>query len=137
MKKKLAVVLCMALVLVYLTSCGKQIGHSPQKVVVTMMESASERDLELDGYGVTRQIGCMERPDAAMVPILAIMDNAFSKDEVRSDASGMNGHISKPVDPDTLYAELAKILLDAERDRRQFPSLYRDFFENFNESGKL
>lgn len=39
--------------------------------------------------------------------------NAFSEDAVRSKASGMNGHITKPVDPDTLYAELAKILLNA------------------------
>lgn len=71
----------------------------------------------LDGYGAARQIRCMDRPDAAAVPILAMTANAFSEDVARSEASGMNGHISKPIDPDTLYAELAKILLDAERDR--------------------
>lgn len=64
----------------------------------------------LDGYGATRQIRAMERPDSATVPILAMTANAFSEDVARSEASGMNGHLSKPIDLDTLYAALAKTL---------------------------
>lgn len=64
----------------------------------------------LDGYGATRQIRAMNRPDALTVPILAMTANAFSEDVEHSMASGMNGHLSKPIDPDALYTELAKIL---------------------------
>ena len=30
--------------------------------------------------------------------------NVFSDDVIKAEASGMNGHISKPFDPDKLYA---------------------------------
>lgn len=61
----------------------------------------------LDGYEATRQIRALGRPDA-MIPILAMTANAFSEDVALSAASGMNGHLSKPVDLNTLYTELAK-----------------------------
>ena len=66
----------------------------------------------LDGYGATRQIRALSRPDAAEVPILAMTANAFSEDVALSTANGMNGHISKPIEVDTLYAEMAKIFRD-------------------------
>ena len=33
--------------------------------------------------------------------------NVFSDDVIKAEASGMNGHISKPFDPDKLYAMIA------------------------------
>ncbi len=63
----------------------------------------------LDGYGATRQIRAMDRPDAHSVPILAMTANAFSEDVERSRENGMNGHLSKPIDLDALYAELAGV----------------------------
>lgn len=63
---------------------------------------------QLDGYEATRQIRALPRPDA-MIPILAMTANAFSEDAALSVANGMNGHISKPIEVDTLYDELAGI----------------------------
>lgn len=68
----------------------------------------------LDGYGATRQIRALSRPDASEVPILAMTANAFSEDVALSTANGMNGHISKPIEVDTLFAAMAKFLRERQ-----------------------
>ncbi|WP_195268012.1 response regulator [Eubacterium sp. 1001713B170207_170306_E7] len=62
----------------------------------------------MDGYEATRQIRAMNRPDAA-VPIFAMTANAFAEDTEKSKASGMDDHISKPIDTTVLYAKIAKL----------------------------
>ncbi|MGD9135182.1 MAG: response regulator, partial [Desulfobacterales bacterium] len=42
------------------------------------------------------------------VPIIAMTAHAMSGDEQRSLAAGMNDHVTKPIDPDQLYATLQK-----------------------------
>jgi len=68
----------------------------------------------MDGYEATRQIRLLDRPDAKGIPIVAISANAFKEDVEVSLASGMNDHISKPVDEDSLMDCLAKFLLGGE-----------------------
>ena len=55
----------------------------------------------MDGYRSLR------RDDAKTAIILAMTANVFSDDVIKAEASGMNGHISKPFDPDRLYAMIA------------------------------
>ncbi len=65
----------------------------------------------MDGYEATRQIRASSHPDAFTIPIIAVTANAFSEDVTKSLAAGMNDHISKPLDVDTLGAVLNKILV--------------------------
>ena len=61
----------------------------------------------VDGYEATRQIRSMDREDAKTVPILAMTAEAFVEDIGKSIESGMNGHISKPIDPETMYRSIS------------------------------
>lgn len=56
-----------------------------------------------DGLEATRQIRSLDRPDAASVPIIAMTADAFADEQKRTPESGMNYHISKPIDPSLLY----------------------------------
>ncbi|MGD9823382.1 response regulator, partial [Desulfobacter sp.] len=60
----------------------------------------------MDGYEATRQIRQMK--SARKLPILAVTAHAMAKDRERCLAIGMNGHVSKPVHPNQLYATLAQ-----------------------------
>ena len=64
----------------------------------------------LNGYEATELIRQMKRSDAKKIPILAMTANAFSSDIEQSLESGMNGHVSKPIDMHEFYAELKKVL---------------------------
>ena len=64
----------------------------------------------MDGLEATRRIRQMEREDCHTLPIVAMSANAFDEDVKRSLASGMNGHLSKPVDMGKLRKMLIKVL---------------------------
>ncbi|MDR0905419.1 MAG: response regulator [Oscillospiraceae bacterium] len=65
----------------------------------------------LDGYGATREIRALNRADAITVPIVALTANAFKDDIDKALESGMNSHIAKPVELDTLVETLFKYLV--------------------------
>jgi signal transduction histidine kinase/ActR/RegA family two-component response regulator len=60
----------------------------------------------MDGYEATRTIRELSRPDAKTVPIFAMSADVFSDDIQKCLDAGMNGHIAKPIDPQTLYDTL-------------------------------
>ena len=52
----------------------------------------------MDGYEATKAIRSLEnRPDGAVIPIIAMTANAFAEDVQASLDAGMNGHLSKPI----------------------------------------
>lgn len=51
------------------------------------------------------------REDARSIPVYAMSANVFDEDVKRSFASGMNGHLSKPVNVQVLEETLKKELL--------------------------
>lgn len=61
----------------------------------------------MDGHEATRQIRALARPDARTVPIYALTADAFTEDISAALASGMDGHIAKPIEPDELYRKLS------------------------------
>ena len=65
-----------------------------------------------DGYEATRAIRAMDRPDAKTIPIFAMTANAFAEDRLKALQAGMNEHLPKPIDQDTLYRLLVKYLTE-------------------------
>ncbi|NJD07516.1 MAG: response regulator, partial [Methylococcaceae bacterium] len=62
----------------------------------------------MDGYETTRRL--RERYPPARLPIVAMTADAYSGDRDRCLAAGMNAHLSKPLDAETLANELARWL---------------------------
>ena len=62
----------------------------------------------MDGYEAAAKIRALDRPDAADVPIIAVSADAYAEDLVRCRASGMDSHISKPIQKEELFAALSE-----------------------------
>ena len=62
----------------------------------------------MDGYEATRLIRQMH--PAGELPIIAITAHAMTEERERCLAAGMNGHLSKPIDPDQLYKTLVQLV---------------------------
>ena len=65
---------------------------------------------EMDGHDATRAIRASTHAEAAAIPIIAMTADAFAENVAEALASGMNDHVSKPIDIPTLYATLAKYI---------------------------
>ena len=61
----------------------------------------------MDGYTATREIRNL-KSEIRNVPIIAMTAHAMSGDEDKSLQAGMNGHVTKPIDPDQLFSALQK-----------------------------
>ena len=64
----------------------------------------------MNGYEATYAIRELDREDAAEVPILAMTANAYKEDIDNAISSGMNSHLSKPIDIDEVMSALRKYL---------------------------
>lgn len=64
----------------------------------------------MDGYEATRAIRKLKDTQLAAIPILAMTANAFEEDKQEALRSGMNGHISKPINIDNLMNTLKRVL---------------------------
>ena len=51
----------------------------------------------MNGYDATRAIRALDRPDKDL-PIIAMTADAFADDAKRCFESGMNDHLTKPLD---------------------------------------
>ncbi|MBR2770266.1 MAG: response regulator [Solobacterium sp.] len=68
---------------------------------------------EMDGLEAAEAIRAMDRPDAGIIPIIALTANAFDEDVQRSLQVGMNAHLTKPVEPDHLYQTLGELIYES------------------------
>ncbi len=66
----------------------------------------------MDGVSATREI--RKHPQFAKLPIIAMTANVMVNDLDKYFAAGMNDHIGKPIDPDTMIAKLAKWIVPAQ-----------------------
>lgn len=65
----------------------------------------------MKGDEATATIRNLDREDSKRIPIIAMTANALESDVENSYRYGMNGHISKPIEPDEVYRCLNKWLL--------------------------
>lgn len=65
----------------------------------------------MDGLKASMEIRKLSRDDAETIPIIAMTANAFEDDIKETREAGMNAHLSKPIEPDKLFATLAKLLM--------------------------
>ena len=66
----------------------------------------------MDGYTATRAIRALPRPDAKIIPIIAMTADAYPEDVGKCLSAGMNSHLAKPIDPDALRRTLGKFIND-------------------------
>lgn len=66
----------------------------------------------MDGLEATKRIRTLEKEDSRTIPIIAMTANAFDQDMKKSIDSGMNGHLTKPIDVNKLYEVLQQTLFN-------------------------
>lgn len=64
----------------------------------------------MNGWDATRKIRTLQRPDADKISIIAMSANAFAEDIINSHISGMNWHLTKPIDADKLMTALKECI---------------------------
>ena len=64
----------------------------------------------MDGYEATQKIRMLQNKKLANIPIIAMTANAFAEEKKKALGSGMNGHISKPINVDALFRTIENIL---------------------------
>ncbi len=64
----------------------------------------------LNGYEATMRIRALEDERLASIPIIAVTSDAFPEDRKRSFNCGMNEHVPKPVDIETLNAAMDSVV---------------------------
>jgi len=66
---------------------------------------------EMDGYEATRVIRTMKLAKARTIPIIAMTANVFREDIEKCMLAGMNDHVGKPLDINTIIAKMKHYLL--------------------------
>ena len=86
-------------------------GRSGIEIAATITPAIILLDIQLpamDGYAVAQAL----RRNAALtaVPIIAVTSYAMPGDREKAIASGCDGYIEKPIDPDSFVAEILQFL---------------------------
>ncbi len=93
------------------TGIAVEWADNGQTAVNRVAESAEDyydivfMDLQMplmNGYEAVKAIRSMDRKDARTLPVIAVSANAFAEDIYAARKAGMNGHISKPLEPDAI-----------------------------------
>lgn len=65
----------------------------------------------MNGYDAAIAIRKLDRADAQTIPIIALTANAFTSDAAKARSIGMNDHLAKPIEIDSLLETLRKWVL--------------------------
>ncbi|MDR0238654.1 MAG: response regulator [Deltaproteobacteria bacterium] len=75
----------------------------------------------MDGLEAARRARELPVPGIRALPILAMTAHALASDREKSLQAGMQDHLTKPIDPDELYASLAKWIRPGTRSVAALP----------------
>ncbi|MBQ7479536.1 MAG: response regulator [Selenomonadaceae bacterium] len=64
----------------------------------------------MGGLEAAKSIRSANHENAKTIPIIALTANAFDEDVERSMQSGLDAHLSKPIDPEAIYDALTKLV---------------------------
>lgn len=73
----------------------------------------------MNGWDTARKIRSSKKEDSRTIPIIAMSANSFSDDINKSYLSGMNAHLSKPLDIHSLLNELKRAVYIAHTSQEQ------------------
>jgi PAS domain S-box-containing protein len=76
---------------------------------------------QMDGLEATHCIRQKEKSTGSHVPILALTAHAMTGDREQCFLAGMDGYITKPIQPEELFSELEKITRQPAPDLQQHP----------------
>jgi CheY-like chemotaxis protein/HPt (histidine-containing phosphotransfer) domain-containing protein len=88
------------------TEVGRQRSAVDDQSAMSSAESNPE-----GGKKKVRELGALHSvlsPQPSVLPIIAMTAHAMAGDEQKSLAAGMNDHVTKPIDPDQLFAALQR-----------------------------
>lgn len=109
-----------------LEEAGFEIEHASDGIIcVDMLEKAHQTYYDLilmdiqmpnmDGYKATQTIRKFQNRKKAEIPIIAMTANAFEEDRRNAIKAGMNGHISKPINVETLMQTLSEFFEEKKK----------------------
>lgn len=109
------------IIIMILTSRGIEVDHAENgNLAVEKFKSKPDgyydailmdmRMPETDGLEATKIIRETDSEYAQKIPIIALTANAFEEDVQRSLQSGLNAHLSKPIQPDVLFETLEGLI---------------------------
>ena len=64
----------------------------------------------MNGNDAAKKIRSLARADAKQIPIIAMSADVFEESIQASKEAGMNGYITKPLDPEHMFKEMAKLI---------------------------
>ena len=64
----------------------------------------------MNGYEAAKMIRSLDREDAKTIPIIAMTANAFTEDRLRAKEAGMDEHVAKPVDVESLIKVIHRLV---------------------------
>ncbi len=66
----------------------------------------------MDGRDAAKCIRISGKDDANLVPIIGLAANIYTEDEKKTIASGMNTHMTKPIDVEVMYKTITKLIIE-------------------------
>ena len=73
----------------------------------------------MDGNTAARRIRACGHADAAAVPIIAMTADAFEESVRESQEAGMNGYVTKPIEPKTLFQTISELIQKREQQKKR------------------